>query len=236
MLSPGDDNLVECYRCRGKFPVEGWKIAKSKRYVGVCAGCDNAVPLTPINIAIGAPFYVCSQCGNILAIRVASRIIQPTTILTFDWAKNMHARAERLAGSAYRVARVSTQAEHLIVLMLLQYAKEEEPFIYGSKEDNHALLCMDDEQYVGYIRWSMGEERNDPVLHQIFIIKARQRQGIGTMLLCHWAENFAFPFVEKFGVESPNHKSFGALVKLGYAERDGERGMKGIRCYFVSGM
>ena len=94
---------------------------------------------------------------------------------------------------------------------------------------------MDDDQYLGYIRWSLGEGNNKPVLLQWFIVKERQRQGIGTMFLRYWAEKVAFSICDEFIIEGANEKTGRVLIKLGYAEPDGDD-IKGIRCKFLPSM
>ncbi len=107
--------------------------------------------------------------------------------------------------------------------------------MYGTYGEGRTILCMDDKEYIGYLRWSVREGRNFPILRQWYIAKEYQRKGIGLMLLKHWAEKYALRLTLTFGVEAPNHKTLGALVKAGYAKNKGKH-VIGIRCRFVPGM
>jgi len=87
------------------------------------------------------------------------------------------------------VAECVSEKERLIMKLLLMCAQEQEPdFIWGdgdSNPQNHFMVCMDNNHYLGYIRWSLDEKENVPIIRQWFIVKEQQRQGIGTMFLRH---------------------------------------------------
>jgi GNAT superfamily N-acetyltransferase len=91
---------------------------------------------------------------------------------------------------------------------------------------------MDTERFFGYV-YSTIDDDGTPVLRQIFVDESRRRSGVGTALIQYWAEKYAFPKVEKFGIESPNYKSLGILEKLGYVRRDGDIAI-GLRCSIFS--
>jgi hypothetical protein len=54
---------------------------------------------------------------------------------------------------------------------------------------------------------------------------------VGTSFLRYWAERFAFPHRDKFGVHDANEATGRTLVTLGYATKT-ERGSRGLRCWF----
>jgi GNAT superfamily N-acetyltransferase len=146
-------------------------------------------------------------------------MFSPLEVLNLGWVKNAQNRAALIPFSAYRALECRTKAEDLIVTLLVRAAKNEDSgFLYGSSENSHALLCIDNRQYLGYIRWSHGKERH-PALRQLFVVPERRREGIATALIRYWAETYAFPVGEKFGVENPNEKTIRILTRLGFGKQ-----------------
>jgi GNAT superfamily N-acetyltransferase len=171
-----------------------------------------------------------------LVYKFSSSFVSSGEMLRFNWVPDMHRRSVKLT-RLMRISDCRTKREHLVTRMLFYLGKEEEgTFIFGDWKERKALVCMDGSNYVGYIFWS-NSNRKTPVLRQIFVRKEWQRKGIGMAMARYWAENYGFPFAERFGVESPNIKSLGLLEKLGYLELDRKANLvRYTKCYRVPGM
>lgn len=174
---------------------------------------------------------MCSKCNNVVAVRFGNQFVSPPDILHSGWAPDLSKRARQV--ERYQIAECFSKREHLVVRLLHLGAKDSNSeFIYGSERERRALVVMDDSNHAGYLMWS---DDDVPTLRQWFVVPERQRQGIGSLLLRYWAEQFAFPKCSKFAVESPNESTWGALRKLGYIPKDPKEFRK-YRCYFVDGM
>jgi hypothetical protein len=224
----GSDGKADCIRCKGEFDFKAWINIKAKKQVTVCAGCGEKVALTPSSILSGL-FYRCHDCSNLIAVPFQNRMISPVEIMSFDWAPSLHKRSVLLDTSLFRVAECLNQEEKLIMRLLFVYAEQEDShFIWREGFKSKCIVCMDSSQYIGFLRWS--NDKGEPVLRQIFIIKERQRQGIGTMLFQYWLNTYALPICNRFGIESPNSRTKGLLKKLGFVGKNGEY----IGCYIVN--
>jgi GNAT superfamily N-acetyltransferase len=230
----GVDEKAYCSGCDRKFHHAEWGTSKVRRFAAICVVCGKETPLTGYHCSSG-PAWFC-ECGNMLVHKVANSFVSPAEILRFNFASGLHERSARLTKSV-RVSDCRTKREHLITRLLFYLGKQEEgAFIFGDWKERKALLCMSEKDYIGYIFWSNSGGKT-PVIRQIFVRKEWQRQGVGTAMMKYWAENYAFPFTERFGVESPNIKSYGILQKLGYVEIDRKANLvKFIRCYRAPGM
>lgn len=87
----------------------------------------------------------------------------------------------------------------------------------------------------GYVYWNdFKEHRNEGrCLRQLFIRDKFRRKGLGSLLVEKTVEIESK--IKKFVVESPNDKTLGILLKLGYVKEE-EDGFVGIRCTFSQGM
>jgi hypothetical protein len=79
MLLSGSDGLVDCFRCRGKFPHQDFQEARLKRAIVECAGCGKEVPLIPSTS--GFLGYICSNCSNYVAIHYGRQALAPSLVL-----------------------------------------------------------------------------------------------------------------------------------------------------------
>jgi len=112
---------------------------------------------------------------------------------------------------------------------------EESGFLFGEQSEHEAGLLLresDSERYVGYLIWT--EEDDAAIVRQIFIKPEERRQGLAAAALQFWVERFG-GVPQRFGVESPNERTLGLLVKLGYARRQ-NGGVIGDKCFFVRGI
>jgi GNAT superfamily N-acetyltransferase len=140
--------------------------------------------------------------------------------------------------NGWRWGTCQTRKDHLVARTLFLLAREEDgSFIYGSENGHHAMVVLNDQQFLAYLLWSddRGESsgKREPVLRQLFVRKEFRREGIGTAMVQTWADQFAFPIDVDglFGVEDPNNDAQRILVKLGYAHPEGQT-LVGDRCYF----
>jgi GNAT superfamily N-acetyltransferase len=199
------------------------------RDVATCGACEEDVEMTERS----GFFYRC-KCGNIVAVPYRNQKFQPHDIMSLARHPNLKKRADEIAPSVFATERLGP--ERLAVQIMFKLAQQEDhSFRWGSERDHHDLICFDAERFFGYLRWSHQKRKKEIILHQIFVMPELQRRGIGTTLMRHWAEKYAFPFAEKFGAEQANEKSFGILRKLGYIAGT-FNDPNWIRCYDLSGI
>jgi GNAT superfamily N-acetyltransferase len=105
---------------------------------------------------------------------------------------------------------------------------EDKSFVFGDLGKYRAGLCFDKNAYHGCLIWSPG---GVPVMQRMFVSPDWRGQGLGTHLVRYWAERFAFPRTKRFGVQSPNAKTVGILIKLGYVRRVGDLDHM-ARCFY----
>jgi GNAT superfamily N-acetyltransferase len=219
-LSWGADKLAKCQGCEGSFSEDQWRRdATEMREVAVCRNCGSELALTSwtVNMETGC-HHVCAACGNVVAVVFADDTLQPKEVLDLRWNSTLFSRSRRLDGWSFGVCRY--KRDYAVARLLNWMARDEDSrFLYGRDQDHKVGVAFDDSGYFGYVMWTF---RTLPVLRQIFVLPERQRSGIGTRMVSYWAERFAFPYAEQFGVEDPNEKSMGLLLKLGYFRMDGE--------------
>jgi GNAT superfamily N-acetyltransferase len=226
------DGLCLCFRCEERFPRESWRQVQAKRNVATCSACEADVEMT----AQGrCGLFYCCECGNIVAVPYRNQKLQPQEVMNLARHPGLKKRATEIAPYIFATPRLGFP-EHLAVGIMFKLAQQEDhSFKWGSERYHRDLLCFDAERFLGYLRWSHQRRKKEIILHQIFVMTDLQRRGIGTTLLRHWAEKYAFPFVERFGAEQANEKSMGILQKLGYI-RGTSNNTDWIRCYELSGI
>lgn len=94
---------------------------------------------------------------------------------------------------------------------------------------------MDNERFLGYMRWSEAKRKKDLILHQRFVTNERQRQGIGTMILRHWAEEVRVSLCRKIRSGAAERKILGrsSEARLHQLNRGNTEWR---RCYYVHGL
>jgi len=105
-------------------------------------------------------------------------------------------------------------------------------FRVNSRDFTVYLLYKGDEA-VGYAAWNLHED-GTPTLRQLYIKPEERRKGYGAHLLLESKRLFSND-APTFYVESPNYATCCMLVKLGFAERDGNT-VRGKNIYFVQGL
>lgn len=105
-------------------------------------------------------------------------------------------------------------------------------FRVNSRDFTVYLLYKGDEA-VGYAAWNKHED-GTPTLRQLYIKPEERRKGYGAHLLLESKRLFSND-APIFYVESPNYATCCMLVKLGFAERDGNT-VRGKNIYFVQGL
>jgi predicted GNAT family acetyltransferase len=104
-------------------------------------------------------------------------------------------------------------------------------FMVNSRNFTVYLLYKGDEA-IGYAAWNQHED-GTPTLRQLYIKPEERRKGYGSYLLLESKRLFSND-APIFYVESPNYATCCMLVKLGFAEWDGNR-VRGKNIYFVQG-
>ena len=213
--------------------------SKIRRRVAVCANCEKTVPLNSLNLSLDRPgIYVCPKCANVVAVKWGkNRVVSPAQALRLDWNPRMTARAK--AFGIWRRSECHTKKEHLTAKMLFLIAQEEEmPFNYGSESGHRAMVALNEAEYLGYLLWSDHQDSStgkpEPVLRQLFVRPEFRRTGIGKAMVQSWADQFAFPIADSFGVESPNADARRMLIGLEYARED-EGDFVGTKCHLWCG-
>jgi GNAT superfamily N-acetyltransferase len=218
MLFSGDSGLVNCYGCGASLPFEGWKDAKRLGLAAVCQGCGKNVLLTNLNLCMATGcHHICPGCLNVVSVVCDENIVHPQDVLDPHWNPGLVRRADHYDGWSFAVCR--SKKDFAVARLLNLIARDEDSrFIYGRDQEHKVGVGFDEQGYFGYVMWTF---KTMPVLRQIFVLKERQRKGLGSRMLRYWAERYAFPYVEQFGVEDPNEKSMELYLKLGYVRREG---------------
>ncbi len=231
----GPDNMAECYACNRRFPKEAFGIAKVKRTVAQCRECGTDVSLTSSNYALSGLGWMCSRCGNYVAVNYGTQMVDPRTALDPKWNLKIQRRGD-VVHSDIVLIRCRTERDFLVVRLLQVAAKAEDPrFMFVRKNDQDAGLYFDRRRgkYLGFIVWNVAEEH--AILRQIFIVPDERRKGLGAKLVSFWVAHYADKVNDTFGIESPNEKALNLHVKLGHARIEGDS-VKGERCFFVAGL
>jgi GNAT superfamily N-acetyltransferase len=167
-------------------------------------------------------FLLCEECRNVVAVPFDGDFVNARVVLDLNWNPDLRSRAEAFDGGWFAVAQ-TTQDRAAVRLLEVLARNSDGRFLYGQQGQHNLGVAFDGHGYYGYVMWT---HKTIPVLRQIFIVPERQRTGLGSKMVRHWAERYAFPHVERFGVEDPNQKAIGLYLKLGYitVEADGRVG------------
>ncbi len=234
MIFWGAEKLVECFRCQRRFPKETFTLAKVRRVVAECRGCGVDVPLTPSNYNMVGIGYICSRCGNYVAISFGTQTVDPAEALKSTWNSTIRERGEQVDGDLV-FTRCRTKKDYLIVQLLQVMAKEEDSsFLFVRDIDQLAGILVDATtgKYLGFLVWNVSERH--AILRQIFIVPDERKKGLATRLVTFWVERYADKVSDTFGIESPNEKALNLHIKLGHAKVEGDS-VKGLKCFFVGG-
>lgn len=227
------DSLARCDRCRQSFPLANFTDIKLKRDIAVCAGCSADVPLTPDYA--GSVGYLCPECGNYVALHYGNRRVEPHTLLRVGWNRGLRARARKLTKNLW-FAKCSSQKDYLVITALQVLAQGDDPsFRFVSRDEHMAGILIaksNGASYGGFLLWTEDEHA---ILRQIFVASELRGQGHAAAALRFWVEHHADHLNDKFGIESPNEKSIGLLLKLGYARLENGATI-GRKCFFVQGL
>ncbi len=82
------------------------------------------------------------------------------------------------------------------------------------------MFCTNSVGYVGYLTWTGGSEA---VLRQIFVVQEQRGKGYAKAALLFWVMRYAETLGMPFGVESPNEKTIGLLIGLGFARQENDK-------------
>lgn len=227
-----ENNMVKCYKCKKRFHKDKFKIVTLKKPVVICKVCGTEVSLTPGNVDISGGYsYLCPKCMNHVAIKFKNYVLQPQTVMTLKWNKDIVNRSLQLENNLF-FATCKDKKDFLVLrIMQLMAKKERTFFLYIREKEQKAGLVFDikKQKYIGFAVWTEGK---NAILRQIFVVKDKRLKGYGTKLLKFWVENFAEKINDRFGLESPTGETLKILVKLGYGKNEGEH-IKGIKCFFI---
>jgi len=227
--------MVECPITNKKIHFSEFKQVSLPKVVVNCNHCGTKVSLTPRNLSINGLGYVCSECLNFVAFKFNGHFYQPRTVMNLKWNKDMKRRGIQI-GDELVFTECKTKKDNFILRILNMIAKEENlGFLTPNLEVHKGALLIDrkKEKYIGYIFWHWkkfkGESSVKPVLNQIFVVEDERRKGYGTKMIKTWVENIIEG--RSFVVEEPGIEALKILVKLGYAEVNGEK-VIGKKCSF----
>jgi GNAT superfamily N-acetyltransferase len=229
------DNMATCYGCDRQYPKESFGTAKVKRVVAECQECGSAVSLTPRNFCINGIGWMCSKCGNYVAVTYGVQAVQPGVALNPKWNPTIRKRADPVDRNIV-LLRCRTKKDFLIVRLLQLAAKAEDPrFMFVRGEDQEGGLYFDtaNRKYLGFIVCSEDDEH--AVLRQIFIVPEERRKGLAEKLVTFWVKNYADRLNTTFGIEAPNEIAMNLHIKLGHAVREGGA-VRGLKCFFAPSM
>jgi len=191
-------------------------------------GTANA-GVTPEPSAISVPNATIN-----VAVHYGNQRVQPKTALSLGWNRGIWLRATKVSDDL-RFVRCRSRKDLLAVTLLQVLAKQEQSgFLFGEQSEHEAGLLLrgsDNRRCVGYLIWT---EEDAAIVRQIFVRLEERRQGLAAAALQFWVERFG-GLSQRFGVESPNEKTLGLLVKLGYAKWQ-NGGVIGDKCFFVRGV
>ncbi|MGC4049128.1 MAG: GNAT family N-acetyltransferase [Paludibaculum sp.] len=225
--------MPRCYTCGVEQSEDSFGTVFEDCMEADCAFCGGQVRLLERSLAYGR-FHICSNCNNIVAVKHQGEFLSPTKVLSPPWIPDLIDRSEQLGPC--RVAICETAVEHLVVHLLFMIASNENPgFKYGDDAEHKSLIVFDSESYVGYIMWTSDLPRGIATLRQLFVRSEFRRRGIASAIVKYWTRRIAFQSSSQFEVETPNRKTIGLLVKLGYAKQS-EVGVAGVCCTFVGGI
>jgi GNAT superfamily N-acetyltransferase len=214
------DGHAKCYQCHSVFAISAFRATRSKRFIAVCAECGSDVALSPDNE--GALGYICPTCQNYVALHYGKSRVDPRTVLSLEWNEQLRGRAEYLS-SGLCFVKCRSKKDYVTLAALQVLAKNEEPsFRFVTQGDHSAALVFSASGrfYAAFLVWT---EEPRCTLSQIFVVPEERGKGVAKAALRHWVEQYAQRQGLPFLVESPNEKSEGLLLALGYAERRGNR-------------
>jgi acetyltransferase (GNAT) family protein len=228
----GPNKKAQCYSCNRKFPKSAFTLVNVKRAVVTCRECGAEVSLTSANFGIAGLGFICSGCGNYVAVCYGTQAVDPTEVLRPAWNPLLRKRSEEVdRDSAF--ARCRTKKDFLTVQVLQVMAKEEDSrFMFVRDGEQSAGLLLDQKtgKYLGFIVWNVSA--GHAILCQIFIVPDERRRGLAERLVVYWVTRYADELSDTFGVESPNDKASNLHIKLGHMVKEGD-GLKGIKCFFA---
>jgi hypothetical protein len=231
----GAHKKAECFSCHEKFPKDAFALTKVRRVVAECRECGADVPFTPNNYGFAGLGYICSECGNYVAVSYGMRTIDPSEALKPAWNPTMRERGERVDGTLV-FTNCRSKKDYLIVKLLQAMAKEEESSFMFVRDDEHSVGILLDAmtgKYLGFVAWNVSGQH--AVLRQIFIVPDERRKGLASRMVTFWVEHYADKVSEKFGIESPNEKAVSLHTTLGHVRIEGDS-VIGVKCFRVVGL
>jgi GNAT superfamily N-acetyltransferase len=179
--------------------------------------------------------WMCAECGNYVAVYYKGHAIQPGEALNTEWNAALYKRADPV-GKDTMLLRCGTRKDFLIVRLIQVAAKNEDSRLLSVRQgEQGAGLYFDKrrKKYLGFVVWSADSDH--AVLRQIYIVPDERRKGLASELVSFWVEHYADKVSNKFGIEDPNGKAQQLHIKLGHATLEGDS-VRGVKCFFVSGM
>lgn len=232
----GNDNLVECYKCKKSSHKDTFTIESKNKSSCTCKRCGTEISITPDNKMIGSfDGYMCYKCKNVVALRFKRYIIQPQTVLKISWNEST-IRCEKIDKNLSFI-RVATDKDFFVLRTLNFIARHENDcFCVIQENDKKACIFIDNihKKYIGYILWTDDNYKNGymSTIRQLFIVKEEQKKGYGTYIVKWWTENISDKINNQFVVESPNSISHKILQNLGYTKLT-RKSILGIKCSFT---
>jgi hypothetical protein len=230
--------MCKCYVCQSEHPCDSFSRSKGRRRAVRCGQCSTDVTFTSNSNGIG---LICPKCKNYAALRHGRHYVNADIVADPTWNPALVARAQDV-DNELKFALCLTRKDLAVVRLLQADAmKEESGFMFFHAEGQKAAFLLDGsaQQYLGYIIWSdtppFSQDPNPyPVLRQIFVIPVARRRGVASRAFKYWVEHYAAKVNDDFGVESPNEKTWGVLVKAGYAVEEGDEVLC-EKCFILSG-
>lgn len=109
-------------------------------------------------------------------------------------------------------------------------------FLHPNPKDFTGYILYKNGEAIGFATWNfLGENVENPVLRQIYIVPAERRKGCGGYLFTESRRLFSGS--SNLVVESPNTASAGLLIKLGLVEETEDGCLRGksnvtfVRCW-----
>jgi GNAT superfamily N-acetyltransferase len=198
----------------------------------LCLKCKIEVSATPDNLDYATrTLYICPKCFDVLGIKYRKDTVLPKDLMNPGWNRRLKPSAVLISDDIY-FSECKNEIDYLVLkLMQLKVKEECDAFNYFRVKEQQAGLLFNDKTYLGFKVWSVKEKT--AIARQIYIVPEERRKGYGLMLMEYWVKNIADKVNEIFEVESPNRKSLGILIKLGYLKAEGEY-IKNSKC-IISG-
>jgi hypothetical protein len=241
LLLASEDGKYPCFGCNKKFAEREYREAKRERTVVVCAKCDSEVTLCDSTLGLAGLGYICSACGNYVAVLYGTHFVNPRTVLTFGWNPTVCRRAERMkTGLSFLIC--GTMKDFLVLKVLQAIVKQEDSrFLFGNSKEYEAGLLLDcrRRRYLGFLVWTervwadgVWKEGKYSVLRQMFVVEDERRKGFAQQMVTHWVEQHADKLNPKFGIEAPNEKATALHLKLGHIKSEDDSYV-GVKCFRV---